>query len=275
MGFTNIHLTAWCDATIDVPHLGKAFSLHHSIRVRVRPHLVMSKSFCLINRILLFSLQASLSAQLDLRCSSIATSSHGHNPQTTAVIRCHLIISKLTHRLALSLSSYELALNPEHLKYLETLNAIALELHKDPEIVEFHSPSAFIRSTISPVGLCGLITEEVFNKKVKHHMIKYVETWLELVEKAETVDAATQYTLKTRDYAWRKNLTDLDPANMFATKACGEEMKNKLVRCLQGADRAIPSKVNPVKPGSGGLPLVNFAAFLVLVASFFILPKFR
>ena len=34
-------------------------------------------------------------------------------------------------------------------------------------------------------------------------MIKYVDTWLDLVVKAKTVDAATQYTLQTRDYAWR------------------------------------------------------------------------
>ena len=63
--------------------------------------------------------------------------------------------------------SYELALNPEHLQYLEPLNTKVLALKKDTDVEAFNSQSAFIRSTLSPMALCGLVSEDVFREKVR------------------------------------------------------------------------------------------------------------
>ena len=129
-------------------------------------------------------------------------------------------------------------------------------MKKDKDVEAFSSQSPFIRSTLSPVALCGLITEEVFKTKVESHMRTYVETWLKLVKDAKGVAPTHDVAaLQARDYAWRKNLTDLVPANVFADKACGVEMRKKLVRCLQGADRAIPSKL--AAPSSAGNGLLS------------------
>jgi len=179
LGFTNIHLTVYCDATIDVPHLGFALGT------------VGSNVFFYADLI----------------------------------------------------PRYETMLNPEHLEYLEPLNAMALEL-KNPAngVPQFNSQSAFIRGSLSPVALCGLCDFATLKEKVMDKLKHYVTYWTELVSKAEKVDVAASRILQARDVAWRKNLTELDPANVFADKACGKEMRERLVRCLQGADRAIPAK---------------------------------
>ena len=133
---------------------------------------------------------------------------------------------------------YELSIVPAHLTdYYEALNDAHIKLRREADYVQFTPYSAFIRATLSPVAVCGLVSFEVFKEKVEPVMWTYLEHWLKLVEAAKPVAAELRPLLAQRDLAYRRNVAELDPANVFADRMLGVPMRERLVRILCGGER--------------------------------------
>lgn len=119
------------------------------------------------------------------------------------------------------------------MKYMEPLNDRALSVLADKDIKFFHSRSTHVRSTISPIGLVGIIEErEVFDSKVLGHLEAYVDHFIKcaLESKPPQDPAATA----ARDVKWRQTVVDNDPMNVMADRFVGVEMKNRLLSALRG-----------------------------------------
>ncbi len=133
---------------------------------------------------------------------------------------------------------YELSAVPAHLaKYYEALNDAHIMLRRETDYVQFTPYSAFIRATLSPVAICGLVPFEVFKAKVEPLMWTYLEHWLALVAAAAPVDPALRPALAQHDLTYRRNVAELDPANVFADRMLGVPMRERLVRILWGGER--------------------------------------
>lgn len=133
---------------------------------------------------------------------------------------------------------YELSIVPAHLTACyEALNDAHMKLRREADFVQFTPYSAFIRATLSPIAVCGLVPVEVFKAKVEPVMWTYIEHWLNLVRAAKPVAAELRPMLAQRDLTYRRNVAELDPANVFADRMLGVPMRERLVRILWGGER--------------------------------------
>ncbi len=128
------------------------------------------------------------------------------------------------------------------LKYLAPLNDTWLELQQDmfdAGIKPFSAVMPFIRSSLSPVAMVGIVPMPFFEEKVAPKVQHYVDYWLELMSKAEPLnDTDYQQQLLHDDTLIRNNIVNLDPANAIAERLVGEELANRLYGILRGEERS-------------------------------------
>jgi len=128
------------------------------------------------------------------------------------------------------------------LKYLAPLNDTWLELQQDiyaANIKPFSAVMPFIRSSLSPVAMVGIVPMPFFEEKVMPKIQHYVEYWLELMSKAEPLsDSDYQQQLLHDDTLIRNNIVNLDPANAIAERLVGEDLANRLYGILRGEERS-------------------------------------
>lgn len=137
---------------------------------------------------------------------------------------------------------YELVSHPAHIdKYLAKLNEVSLALNKDiidAGITPFAAVMPFIRASLSPVVLAGVVPLEFFKEKVEQRLWDAYQHWIELMENAEPVAEEKRAALKARDTLVRNNIVELDPANPIAVRLVGQEMADRLERILSGNERS-------------------------------------
>ena len=68
----------------------------------------------------------------------------------------------------------------------------------------------------------------------------HLDNWFTLVDEATQVSADERAALAERDLLIRRTITERDPANVVVDKLFGEELGQRLVRQLWGADRKLP-----------------------------------
>jgi len=126
--------------------------------------------------------------------------------------------------------------------YYEPFNQEWLTLHKEtPGLEEFVSRDAFVRATYSPTAWSFMApgSQEIFDlarKTANAHM----DRWLQWVDEATEVPLEKRAELAANDVATRRNIAELDPANVVAVRYFGEERTAQLVRALWGGDRTLP-----------------------------------
>lgn len=138
---------------------------------------------------------------------------------------------------------YEPLAHPEHIEqYLAPLNDIYMELQSDlfeAGVKPFNAAMPFIRSSLSPVALAGVVPLDFYRENVEPKIFAYVEHWLQLVEAAKPVEDASQRAqLKQRDNLIRSNIVHLDPANPIAERLVGKPLADRLVRILCAEERS-------------------------------------
>ena len=137
---------------------------------------------------------------------------------------------------------YELVCHPEHVeKYYAPVNQLAMEhltaLYQEG-VKPFHAAMPFIRSSISPCGICGVGPLAFYKQHAEDKIMAMVEYWVNLVKNAKLdSDAAECAKRRHRDYQQRKNIVYLDPANPIAARLVGQEAADRLVRILAGEER--------------------------------------
>lgn len=126
----------------------------------------------------------------------------------------------------------DVQLDLDAMKYMEPLNARTLTVLGDPDIKYFHSRSTHVRSTISPIGLVGLVDREVFDAKVIDHLEAYADHFIKCALEGKA--PADPAVMAARDVKWRQTVVDNDPMNVMADRFVGVEMKDKLLLALRG-----------------------------------------
>jgi hypothetical protein len=140
----------------------------------------------------------------------------------------------------------DVRLEPDYLhRYLGPVNERFLELQKDQRLMPFISQSLFVRAAVSPIGLNFISqpgTQEVFEllERLAH---EHVDRWLPWLDEAAPVPEAERAQLAANDLALRRNVAELDPANIVVEKLYGKELTDRLVRGLWGGDRLTPRPI--------------------------------
>ena len=127
-------------------------------------------------------------------------------------------------------------------KYYEPFNAEWEQIHKNtPGVEEFVSRDAFVRATYSPTAwsFMGPGSQELFDL-ARTTANAHLDRWLQWVDEAVEVPADKRAELAANDLATRRNIAELDPANVVAVRYFGEERTDQLVRALWGGDRVLP-----------------------------------
>ncbi|NWF70653.1 MAG: hypothetical protein HXY40_16335 [Chloroflexi bacterium] len=136
------------------------------------------------------------------------------------------------------LPRYELMVQPQHLdQYYEPLNQLWVDLRRERSVTLFNPVNAYIRSTISPVALLGLVPYAVFKEKVEGAILHYVRYWVDLVKNAQPAPPETRAALAARDLTMRRTIVERDPANLLADRMVGVPLRERLVRILWGGER--------------------------------------
>lgn len=136
----------------------------------------------------------------------------------------------------------ELTIDVEHLqRYFDPLNEDWLAFRASTDMEVFTSRSLFIRESLTDTAYCysGEPSDEHV-ELITGLAHRHVDRWLGWLEDPEAVDPADRPALAARDIAFRRNVAELDPANVMGVRYFGEEMTAKLVRMLWGGDRSLP-----------------------------------
>lgn len=136
---------------------------------------------------------------------------------------------------------YELLSHPEHLdRYINKLNNVHIQLNQKiiaAGISPFVPTMSFIRSSLSPCVLAGVVPLEFFKEHVEQHLWDAYQYWIELMENAQPAPESKRAELKARDTLIRNNIVELDPANPIAVRLVGQKMADRLERILSGNER--------------------------------------
>ncbi|WGL16839.1 hypothetical protein PVT68_00725 [Microbulbifer bruguierae] len=137
---------------------------------------------------------------------------------------------------------YEVLSEPGYLqKYLAPLNEAYMALQNElfeAGVKPFNPAMPFIRSSLSPVALAGVVPLAFYLEKVEPKIFAYVDHWIELVKNAQPVtDTDERARLRARDERVRRNIVHLDPANPIAERLVGKDTADRLVRILCGDER--------------------------------------
>ncbi|AFZ24848.1 Red chlorophyll catabolite reductase (RCC reductase) [Cylindrospermum stagnale PCC 7417] len=125
-------------------------------------------------------------------------------------------------------------------RYYEPVNKTYLEFLGDSRFQQYISKTLYIRQAQSHTSLCytSPVTEETIAvvNTVAHEMM---DRWLTWVDEAESVPDDQRAALSERDLIVRRAIAQRDPDNQIAVRLFGEELTDKLVRSLWGADRIL------------------------------------
>lgn len=138
---------------------------------------------------------------------------------------------------------YEPLSYPDYVQeYLAPLNDIYMSLQEElaeAGVKPFNAAMPFIRASLSPVALAGVVPLDFYREKVEPKIFAYVEYWLKLVHAAKPVEnPEIRAQLKQRDQLIRRNIVHLDPANPIAERLVGKPMADRLVRILCAEERS-------------------------------------
>ncbi len=127
-------------------------------------------------------------------------------------------------------------------RYYEPLNERWLDVRAEhPELKVFTSRSLYVRTGLSE---CAYVytseRSEGIIELMRDLVHERVDQWLRWVDDATPVPAEKRGALAERDLTIRRNVAERDPANVLGVRLFGEEMTEKLVRTLWGADRTLP-----------------------------------
>ena len=112
---------------------------------------------------------------------------------------------------------------------------------EQPELDYFTSPTAYIRATVSPTAFCysGVMeqkTIDTFMSTAHTHL----DRWIGWMDEAPPVPVSERAALAAHTVNIRRTISELDPANAVATRLFGQDICDRLVQALWGADRALP-----------------------------------
>lgn len=109
---------------------------------------------------------------------------------------------------------------------------------RNPNMVQFVSPSNYVRRVMSESGICITSQSSPENIKFIGDMVfKRLNRWLKWVDEAAPVPVAERAALAERDLALRKNCALRDPANVIGDRLFGPAMTERLVSTLWGGNR--------------------------------------
>ena len=120
-------------------------------------------------------------------------------------------------------------------------NKMYLDMAADSNFKSFVSHHMYTRVSLSPNALCLSADNNEANieqlRKIAHERI---DTWLQWVDDAEPVPQAQRAALAERDLLIRRNVAEVDPANVVGEKLFGKELCSRLVKTLWGGNRELP-----------------------------------
>ena len=125
-------------------------------------------------------------------------------------------------------------------QYYEPANEAYLELLEQPGVTPFVSKDTYTRVSVSQSAFCVVLPTTDENIDLIETMAATrIDQWLSYLAEAPKTDPEKREALATRDLAMRTNIAERDPANALAERFFGEELTQKLIRNLTGADRLI------------------------------------
>ncbi|GAA5525461.1 hypothetical protein Maes01_02031 [Microbulbifer aestuariivivens] len=138
---------------------------------------------------------------------------------------------------------YEAVSYPDYMQeYLAPLNDIYMSLQEEmfnAGIKPFIAAMPFIRASLSPLAISGVVPLDFYKEKCEPKIIAYAEYWLKLVHAAKKVEnPIIRSQLKQRDTLVRRNIVHLDPANPIAERLVGKPTADRLVRILCAEERS-------------------------------------
>lgn len=109
---------------------------------------------------------------------------------------------------------------------------------RNPNMVQFVSPSNYVRRVISESAICITCQHTPENMQAIRDMVfKRLNRWMKWIDEAPSVPQSERAALAERDFNLRKNSAERDPANVIGDRLFGVEKKERLVRTLWGGDR--------------------------------------
>ncbi len=132
--------------------------------------------------------------------------------------------------------------NPEYGdKYYAKANEAYLEMQANTAFKPFISRDFYTRVAQSPASLCyGADVNEANMQTITQRAHAHLDTWFELIDSATAVPQDERAALAARDLHVRRSITERDPANVVVDRLFGEDLGQRLVGQLWGADRKIP-----------------------------------
>ena len=130
--------------------------------------------------------------------------------------------------------------------YYEPTNEKFLELKADEGLSYFTSRTLVVRQHVSETAYCFVCAdaEDAAGKTRRIEQIaelaeQRVTDWLAMVDAAEPIDDAARPALADRDLHVRRLIAETDPANVLGERYYGEELTQRLVGALWGAERQL------------------------------------
>lgn len=126
-------------------------------------------------------------------------------------------------------------------RFYEPLNEQFLALRADPGLIPFTSKALYVRQALSHVALC-FTTEanEARLEQIRTLAHDRLDRWLRHVDEAGPTQPESRGPLAAHDLLRRRNIAERDPANVMGVRFFGQDMTDRLVRALWGADRLLP-----------------------------------
>ncbi len=129
-------------------------------------------------------------------------------------------------------------------QYYEPTNARCLELRADEGLSWFTSQTLVVRQHVTDTASCFVVqdADDPARRAERIRQIaelaeQRVTDWFAALDAAAAVPDSEQGALAERDLHVRRLIAETDPANALGVRVFGEEMTDRLVGALWGADR--------------------------------------
>ena len=137
--------------------------------------------------------------------------------------------------------------NPEYADryYGGEVNDQYVAMQRESEFKPFVSRDLYTRVAQSPCSICyGAPDSKANVALIRQYAHAQIDRWLAWVDSAPPVPEEQQAAQAARDLMIRETICERDPANIVAVNLFGEELANRLVRSLYGADRQLPRAID-------------------------------
>jgi hypothetical protein len=126
-------------------------------------------------------------------------------------------------------------------KYYSEVNEEFLELQANPAFKPFISRDLYTRIAMTPTAVgYGAEPVEANITVAETAALSRLDRWLDWVDTAEKTPVEARAAIAERDHQIRRNICERDPANQVAADLYGEEMADRLVKTISGANRTLP-----------------------------------